>query len=40
MNPSMWAKALRIIPRLDKDEWNRLDVIAKWLISTGPQCLS
>ena len=34
MNPSMWARALRIIPRLDKDEWERLDVIAKWLIAT------
>ena len=34
MNPSMWAKALRIIPRLDKDEWDRLDVISKWLIAT------
>jgi len=34
MNPSMWAKALRIIPRLDKDEWDHLDVISKWLIAT------
>ena len=34
MNPSMWLKALQVIPRLDKDEWNRLDVISKWLISS------
>ena len=34
VNPSMWARALRIIPRLDKDEWDRLDVISKWLIAT------
>jgi 1,4-dihydroxy-2-naphthoate octaprenyltransferase len=34
MNPSMWAQALRIIPRLDKDEWERLDVVSKWLIAT------
>jgi 1,4-dihydroxy-2-naphthoate octaprenyltransferase len=34
MNPSMWLKALRIIPRIDKDEWNQLDVLSKWLIST------
>ncbi len=34
MNPSMWLKALQIIPRIDKAEWQRLDVIAKWLIST------
>jgi len=30
----MWAKALRIIPRIEKDEWQKLDVISKWLIST------
>ena len=34
MNPSMWLKALRVIPRIDKDEWEKLDVISKWLIST------
>ncbi len=34
MNPSMWLKALRIIPRIDKDEWQELDIISKWLIST------
>jgi len=34
MNPSMWLKALRVIPRINKDEWNALDVISKWLIST------
>jgi 1,4-dihydroxy-2-naphthoate octaprenyltransferase len=34
MNPSMWLKALRIIPRIDKDEWNRLDILSKWLIAT------
>jgi len=30
----MWSQALRIIPRISKDEWNRLDVISKWLIAT------
>ncbi len=30
----MWIKALRVIPRLDKDEWKALDVISKWLVST------
>jgi len=30
----MWAKALRVIPRIEKDEWEKLDVISKWLIST------
>src|SRR5512147_1389587 len=34
MNVAMWSKALRIIPRISKDEWNHLDVISKWLIST------
>ncbi len=34
MNVGMWVKALRIIPRIDKPEWDRLDVISRWLIST------
>ena len=34
MNVSMWGKALRVIPRIDKEEWDQLDVISKWLIST------
>ncbi|HVP21606.1 MAG TPA: prenyltransferase [Anaerolineaceae bacterium] len=34
MNVGMWGKALRGIPRLDKEEWNGLDVISRWLIAT------
>jgi 1,4-dihydroxy-2-naphthoate octaprenyltransferase len=34
MNVTMWRKALQVIPRISKDEWNQLDVISKWLIST------
>lgn len=34
MNVSMWIKALQIIPHVEKGEWDRLDVISKWLIST------
>jgi 1,4-dihydroxy-2-naphthoate octaprenyltransferase len=34
MNVAMWVKALQIIPRITKDEWLRLDVISRWLIST------
>ena len=34
MNVGMWAKALRIIPKIDKPEWDRLDVISRWLISS------
>jgi len=30
----MWKKALLVIPRLSKEEWDRLDVIARWLIAT------
>jgi 1,4-dihydroxy-2-naphthoate octaprenyltransferase len=34
MNTSMWIRALQIIPHVEKAEWDRLDVISKWLIST------
>jgi 1,4-dihydroxy-2-naphthoate polyprenyltransferase len=34
INTSMWAKALKTIPRITKEEWLDLDVISKWLIST------
>ncbi|GAB4469713.1 MAG: hypothetical protein Kow0088_01950 [Anaerolineales bacterium] len=34
MNVSMWIKALQVIPHVEKAEWQRLDVISKWLIST------
>lgn len=34
MNVAMWVKALQIIPKIDKAEWDRLDVISRWLIST------
>jgi 1,4-dihydroxy-2-naphthoate octaprenyltransferase len=30
----MWLKALRIIPHVNKEEWQQLDLISKWLIST------
>jgi 1,4-dihydroxy-2-naphthoate octaprenyltransferase len=34
MNIRMWRKALQVIPRIDKAEWDALDIISKWLIST------
>ncbi len=34
MNVTIWRKALQVIPRIDKDEWNELDIISKWLIAT------
>jgi len=30
----MWLKALRVIPRINKVEWDQLDIISRWLIST------
>lgn len=34
MNLAMWRKALNVIPEVSKPEWDRLDVVSKWLIST------
>jgi 1,4-dihydroxy-2-naphthoate polyprenyltransferase len=34
MNIAMWGKALRVIPRLNKDEWRALDLVSKWLVAT------
>src|SRR5512143_1518631 len=34
MNVSMWAKAVNVIPEVSKEEWDGLDVISRWLIST------
>src|SRR6185503_5181708 len=34
MNFAMWRKALNVIPDVSKSEWDELDVISKWLIST------
>ncbi|MGB2955964.1 MAG: prenyltransferase [Anaerolineales bacterium] len=34
MNFSMWRKALQIIPKIDKEEWDELDLISRWLIAT------
>lgn len=34
MNFAMWQKALNVIPKVSKEEWDDLDFISKWLIST------
>jgi len=34
MNFTMWKKALTVIPTVSKEEWDDLDVISKWLISS------
>src|SRR5512134_1336218 len=34
MNFAMWRKALNVIPEVSKSEWDQLDMISRWLIST------
>lgn len=34
MNFTMWRRALQVIPRISKEEWNQLDIISKWMISS------
>ncbi len=34
MNIAMWRKALQIIPRISKEEWDELDLVSRWLIAT------
>lgn len=29
----MWIRALRVIPRIDKHEWDALDLVSRWLIA-------
>lgn len=34
MNFAMWKKALQVIPAVTKQDWDALDFVSKWLIST------
>lgn len=34
MNPSMWLRALQVIPKISREEWDRLDILSRWLIAT------
>jgi 1,4-dihydroxy-2-naphthoate octaprenyltransferase len=34
MNIAMWGKALRVIPHIDQEEWQGLDIISRWLVAT------
>lgn len=34
MNITFWIKALKVIPRIEKEEWQKLDFISKWLVLT------
>jgi 1,4-dihydroxy-2-naphthoate octaprenyltransferase len=33
MNPSMWLRALQVIPKITRAEWDRLDILSRWLIA-------
>ena len=34
MNAALWKKALLVIPSVSKEEWDNLDLVSRWLIST------
>lgn len=34
LQPRRWLEALRVIPRIDKQQWDELDPIARWLVAT------
>lgn len=34
LNVAMWGRALRVIPRISKEEWADLDIVSRWLIAT------
>ena len=29
----MWVRALRVIPRIDKAQWDALDIVSRWLVA-------
>lgn len=33
MNVQMWIKALKIMPQVSKEEWAKLDIVARWLVA-------
>jgi 1,4-dihydroxy-2-naphthoate octaprenyltransferase len=35
----MWNKALQGVPRISKEEWDRLDLVSRWLIATRAMAL-
>ncbi len=30
----MWLRALQVIPRIDRADWDRLDLVSRWLIAS------
>ena len=39
INFAMWSKALQGVPRISKEEWDRLDLVSRWLIATRAMAL-
>lgn len=33
-NVEMWGKALTVMPRINKQDWDGLDIVSRWLIAT------
>jgi 1,4-dihydroxy-2-naphthoate octaprenyltransferase len=33
-NVAMWGKALTVMPRITKEDWDGLDIVSRWLIAT------
>ena len=33
-NVAMWGKALTVMPRITKRDWDGLDIVSRWLIAT------
>ncbi len=33
MNVQMWMKALKVMPHVSKEEWDKLDIVARWLVA-------
>ena len=33
-NVAMWGKALTVMPRITKQDWDGLDLVSRWLIAT------
>ena len=33
-NVAMWGKALTVMPRITKQDWDELDILSRWLIAT------
>jgi len=34
LNVAMWGRALTVMPRITKEDWDGLDIVSRWLIAT------